>query len=560
MFAAGSPTQHDRSTYRSIVLRALAFALSYVAIVGLARAESRVALVIGNGRYANAEPLPNAQNDATLIGQSLREVGFTVTEKHNVGLAELQHDIVQFAQAAGEADIALVYYAGHGIQVGGVNYLIPIDASLKHESSVGFETVNLRALANALASAKTRLIILDACRNNPFASHMELSTASRGISRGLARIETSAPGELFVFSTDPDTTAEDGSGSNSTFAAAVAAYIRQPGLEIHQVFNRVGQAVVKATNGDQVPWQHSSLQGDMFLNGSASQTTPSQSAEIALWQSAEGAGTPQAYRAYQRKYPHGEFAEMADIQLAVLTHPKPAVPKEGSPSVEIGAGPRNSQHPEPHETKVHSLSVIADTVLFGVMYPPAGATTIFMNGKDVSASLQSVQPHSVHTMYSLNGSPDQLNLRVGDNILSARFGDVTMPEYHFQLTNVQKQQAESTQANRAMSQSMQHARVLSVHVVSDSVIFVVLRPPADRPKIILNGKDVGKYVRSESRIEAGAFSTVTYTVGGSPKELNLRVGANVINIGYNANESVESNFIYTETQYNEASPLHRAPR
>src|SRR5580700_9267041 len=157
MFPPGSRSQHHRRSKRFWILHALAIPVSLMAIVGVTNAETRVALVIGNGSYVNAPALPNPNNDAALIAQSLRAVGFAVTEKHDAGLATLQHDIVLFGQAAGEADVALVYYAGHGIQSAGVNYLVPIDAKLERESSVGFETVDLRALENALASARTRV-------------------------------------------------------------------------------------------------------------------------------------------------------------------------------------------------------------------------------------------------------------------------------------------------------------------------------------------------------------------------------------------------------------------
>jgi hypothetical protein len=255
-------------------LHKLAACLLLAAIASAQGAETRVALVIGNGNYANAPPLSNPANDAKLVAQSLRTVGFTVTLKENASLAELQQGIAQFGRAARVADVALVYYAGHGIQMDGDNYLVPVDAKLEDDIAVKLETISLDVLLDSVAAAKTRLIVLDACRNNPFSSRMRVSNGSRSISRGLAVVQASIGGTLIAFSTSPGDIAEDGSGKNSTFATALAQYLPQPGLEIRQVFTRVRQAVATATDKHQTPWENSSLFGDVFLNGGGPNGSP----------------------------------------------------------------------------------------------------------------------------------------------------------------------------------------------------------------------------------------------------------------------------------------------
>jgi len=251
----------------SFVRRFLTIGILIAASNYEAHADTRIALVIGNGSYSNASPLTNPPNDAKLIAQSLRTDGFTVIQKQDVGLAEFQRAVLQFGRTAGSADVAMVYYAGHAIQFNGENYLIPVDAKLDDDLALRIEALNLDLILDAVSNAKTRLIVLDACRNSPFTSHMTVSGAGRSIGRGLARVEAVDGGTLIAFSTSPGTIAEDGSGSNSIFAAALAQYLLQPGLEIRQVFTRVRQTVAANTTNHQTPWENSSLFGDLFLSG-----------------------------------------------------------------------------------------------------------------------------------------------------------------------------------------------------------------------------------------------------------------------------------------------------
>src|SRR5262249_3214719 len=150
--------------------------------------------------------------------------------------------ILKFGRASGNADVAVVFYAGHGIQVDGRNYVVPVDAQLEDDLALRAEAIDLDFLMQSTTAAKTRIIVLDACRNNPFAAKMKLTAASRSVGRGLARIEAAAGGTLIAFSTSPGDIAEDGSGGDSAFAKALAQYLPTPGLEVRQVFTRVRQA------------------------------------------------------------------------------------------------------------------------------------------------------------------------------------------------------------------------------------------------------------------------------------------------------------------------------
>ncbi len=202
-------------------------------------AEKRIALVIGNGAYANVKALKNADSDASAVAASLQRLGFEVTEKHDLSLADLTKELKAFGDRAPSADWAVVYYAGHGIEVGGVNYLIPVDAELASATHVDDEAMPLdRVLAKVEGAKKLRLVILDACRENPFAVKMASAGTTRSVGRGLARIEPEA-GVLVAYSAKDGQVAQDGDGTNSPFAESLLKYLDEPGLEINMLFRRV---------------------------------------------------------------------------------------------------------------------------------------------------------------------------------------------------------------------------------------------------------------------------------------------------------------------------------
>lgn len=224
----------------------------------------RVALVIGNSEYKNVPVLSNPQRDAALVANTLKRIGFeTVTLQMNLGRDALTNALRDFAQQAESADWAMIYYAGHGMEVAGTNYLIPIDARIVADRDIGFEAVPLDQVRNVVNRAKRlRLIILDACRDNPFANQMRrtMTVASRSVSRGLASVEPEA-GTLIVYAAKDGETAMDGTGTNSPFAAAFVKNLQTPGLEVRRLFDYVRDDVMDATAQKQQPFSYGSLSG-----------------------------------------------------------------------------------------------------------------------------------------------------------------------------------------------------------------------------------------------------------------------------------------------------------
>ena len=232
-----------------------------------ALAENRIALVVGNSAYKSVTILPNPANDAKAVADMLRSAQFEVIEEPDLSQTALRRVIHEFANKAaqkGPDTISLVYYAGHGIQVDGENYLVPIDADIQRESDVPIEAVRLNDLMTALGStpSKTRIVILDACRNNPF------SEINKITGRGLAIVD--APnGSMVSYSTSPGMQAADGQGANSPFTTALIEVAREPNVPIEQAFKRIRVAVHKTTDGLQTPWESSSLTSDFSFFGPA---------------------------------------------------------------------------------------------------------------------------------------------------------------------------------------------------------------------------------------------------------------------------------------------------
>jgi uncharacterized caspase-like protein/uncharacterized protein YraI len=251
--------------FRSFAIVAVAF----VAVLGVARAENRVALVIGNGAYTNAPSLSNPANDAADIARTLRQIGFDVVEGIDLDKRSMEAKILEFGGKLERADVALFFYAGHSLQVAGRNYLIPIDARLEGPANLSFETFDLRQVQDQLeASRHVNLLFLDACRNNPFARTIAGASwahRSAAVGRGLASTETAA-GTMIAYATQPDNVALDGVGQrNSPFTAALLKHVKTPGLEIRSVLTRVRADVMAATADKQVPWDHSSLLREVIL-------------------------------------------------------------------------------------------------------------------------------------------------------------------------------------------------------------------------------------------------------------------------------------------------------
>ena len=226
--------------------------------------DRRIALVVGNSAYENVAALPNPARDARLVADVLKRTGFaTVTLLTDLRKDALVDALRDFAGRAETADWAVVYYAGHGMEVGGVNYLIPTDAKISADRDIGFEAVPLEQVLNAAERAqKLRLVILDACRDNPFASQMKrtLTVASRSVSRGLAAVEPDA-GTLVVYAAKDGETALAGAGTTSPFASAFVKNLPTPGLEVRRLFDFVRDDVMEATGRRQKPFSYGSISG-----------------------------------------------------------------------------------------------------------------------------------------------------------------------------------------------------------------------------------------------------------------------------------------------------------
>ena len=255
----------DRAAVGVAVL--LAFALLFAASV--AHAAGRVALVVGNSTYAHIGRLPNPGNDAADMAAALRRLGFEVTTTLDADRVELNDALRAFTRQSAGADVSLVFYAGHGMEMDGVNYLVPVDARLERDVDVRFEAVALDDVLVSTTGASLRLVVLDACRNNPLARSMQRTGASRSVSRGsFGGLDESLLGNetLVAYAAAAGTTAADGTGRNSPYTSALLAYLEEP-VELLTLFRQVRAQVLATTNGEQRPHEYQSLLGEHYLGG-----------------------------------------------------------------------------------------------------------------------------------------------------------------------------------------------------------------------------------------------------------------------------------------------------
>ena len=304
--------------------------------------EKRVALVIGNGRYTSGAALKNSTNDARDMASSLRGLGFEVIEKRDVTQKEMNRAIIEFGNKLTPDTVALFYFAGHGMQVRGKNYLLPVDAQIGNESTVRAETVDVDTVLDQLGASPLNIVILDACRNNPFERKF------RSTGGGLAQID--APkGTLIAYATAPGHTAADGDGKNGLYTQELLKAMQQPGLTVEQVFKRVRSGVTRASNDQQTPWESSSLTGEFYfkagtqvaqLGGSISTSGRSkEQIEDELWDAIKNDDKVSVIEEYIKQYPKGRYLAQAKVRIAKLTaearQPAPTVPV-AAPSVPQG--------------------------------------------------------------------------------------------------------------------------------------------------------------------------------------------------------------------------------
>jgi len=316
---------------------------------GPALADKRVALVLGNSRYQHAPNLTNPANDSAAVNLLLKSSGFdVVTAQENLGVNEMRRAVRDFSDQVRDADIAVIYYAGHGIEVGGINYLVPVDASLRRDIDVEDETVSLDRLLQVLEPAKRlRLVILDACRDNPFTKFMSRTMASRAVGRGLARVEPVTSDTLIAFAAKAGSTAADGSGMHSPFTSALLKHMVTPGLDVRLAFGRVRDEVLEKTANKQEPFVYGSLGGKTVTlaalpkDDRMNQPSPVGDPEAAAardYEAATKVNTKAAWEAFLRTYPGGFYAELARAQLAKLARPASASVEPTKPQNAAAAG------------------------------------------------------------------------------------------------------------------------------------------------------------------------------------------------------------------------------
>jgi hypothetical protein len=345
MFRVGRHFEASIKSVSSLAMarRATCLLILLIFVVSLgqgAGAADRVALVIGNADYPIA-PLKNPINDARAMAEKLARVGFDVIKVENATLGQMNKAIVEFADRLGNDGAAVFYFAGHGVQIRGKNFLLPIDAMPSSEVALRNTSYDFDQLMDSLGeSRRTNVIILDACRNNPFSN-------ARGGSRGLA--QANAPyGTLISYATSPGLTAADGDGENGLFTAALLRQIGEPDT-IEEVFKKVRAQVATASKGEQVPWESSSLVGRFSFvdRGGEPDRTSTAAIDLEYWRAIQGSKNRADYESYLARFPDGQFVDIARNRLAALNvpAPPPEPPRAKAPAPASAAAPAPAKSP-----------------------------------------------------------------------------------------------------------------------------------------------------------------------------------------------------------------------
>lgn len=329
------------------ITAAIGWAMFVALMPNEAFAEKRVALVVGNSSYSAVPQLPNPARDATSVAKMFKDAGFETVETYlDVGNLDFKRAIRKFEDTAVDADIAVLFYAGHGIEIGGTNYLIPIDAKLASDRDAPDEAIPLdRLVLSADGAKKLRVIILDACRDNPYAGKMrrESRAALRAVSSGLGKVEPSSTDTLIAYAAKAGSTAEDGERDHSPFTAALLKNLTVPGLDLRLAFGRVKDEVMKATNGRQEPFVYGSLGGGNYSLVPApvettGATNPAAADVKADYQLVEKIGSRKAWEVFLSTHASGFYADLAREQLKKF-------PERQSPIVPVSIQPEPQAEP-----------------------------------------------------------------------------------------------------------------------------------------------------------------------------------------------------------------------
>jgi uncharacterized caspase-like protein len=315
---------------RRIAWVAIALLIFVLSTASHVSAQKRVALIIGNGTYSKVPPLANPTRDAAALENLLRAAGFdSVRRAENLRLVEMRRALRDFSTEVASADIAVAYFAGHGIEVNGANYLIPIDATLERDIDVEDEALPLERVSQILEPAKRlRLIVLDACRDNPFVRSMKRSVAGRSVGRGLARVEVLTSDTLVAYAARAGSTASDGSGTNSPYALALINHLATPGLDVRLAFGRVRDEVLKSAGNTQEPFIYGSLGGaeialvpakPLEITKPVEPAVPQRLSEAAeAWSVTKDATSLAVLEAFAARYKETFYAELAQARIDEL--------------------------------------------------------------------------------------------------------------------------------------------------------------------------------------------------------------------------------------------------
>ncbi|MEZ5818475.1 MAG: caspase family protein [Hyphomicrobiaceae bacterium] len=337
----------------------LAAQVAFGTLPGLAA--QRIALVIGNAAYKETTPLKNTLNDAKDVAAALKRLGFEVLEGLDLDKRAMERLIRRFDQELTGAEVALFFYAGHGLQVAGQNYLVPTDARLAAEGDIDFESLPLNLVLRRMErEARTSLVLLDACRDNPLARNLArtMGTRSTNVGQGLAEVRTGV-GTLIAFSTQPGNVALDGSARNSPYTTALLRNIETPGRDVLSTLAAVRGEVVRATSGRQVPWEHTSLLGPVILRPGAAGTPPLAAASQGAsspsgnpvttaarrdWEVVENSTSVRELEAYVRRYSGSFYADLAKARIEDL---KSQADRKASHARLANAAPQSPPHNAP---------------------------------------------------------------------------------------------------------------------------------------------------------------------------------------------------------------------
>lgn len=320
----------------TILVCACLLLCAVVPAAAVASTSARIALVIGNGAYSEA-PLVNPVGDARAIAERLREAGFVVTMKLDAPRRELQDAIRRFGEALAQDNraVGVFYYAGHGVQLNWRNFMLPVDARIHRTADIAAQGVDVGLLLESLGRARNplNLVILDACRDNPFGR--DFRTGDRGLSQLDA-----PPGTLLAYATAPGNTAGDGVGVHGLYTEHLLKEMKVPGAPVEDVFKRVRLAVRRSSEGAQIPWESTSLEGDFaFVGGSGRDMGREQQefeADLATWNTLREATTPEPLEAFIRQRPSGKFAELAQHRLDLVLRERGEKPVQAAPAPPLG--------------------------------------------------------------------------------------------------------------------------------------------------------------------------------------------------------------------------------